>query len=221
MKKVFSPFSQWLCCCFLFIAVMITARMIYSGNGSYLFMVWNLFLAWIPYLMSIYFEQLNDKKKIIQVFVFMCWLLFFPNALYIVTDIIHIAQTQAAPLWYDAVLLFVSSLTGLVLAFASVINIEKYIRLIFARKFVTPIIILLLFAGSFGVYLGRFERWNSWDVLYNPLSMVVNIATRFAFPITHTKTWVVTFLLTGLYSLCWFLIKCFPVFTIENKKQRV
>lgn len=219
MKNIFSPFAQWLCCCFLFIAAMIVARIIYSGNGSYLFMIWNLFLAWIPYVVSIGFKYVKGRKKILPTFIFMCWLLFFPNALYIVTDIIHLAQTQAAPLWYDAVLLFASSLTGLVLAFASVINTEKYLKIIFTKKYVTPIIIVLLFAGSFGVYLGRFERWNSWDLLYNPFSMVLDIAKRFAFPFAHTKTWSVTFLLTGLYSLCWFLIKCFPVFATENEKK--
>ncbi|MCY7292765.1 MAG: DUF1361 domain-containing protein [Ferruginibacter sp.] len=218
MKKIFSPFAQWLCCCFLFIAVMIAARMLYAGNSSYLFMVWNLFLAWIPYLISTGFKHLSRSKKLVQLIVFVCWLLFFPNALYIVTDIIHLADTQAAPLWYDAVLLFVSSLTGLVLAFASVINTEKYLQKIFAKKYVTPIIMLLLFAGSFGVYLGRFERWNSRDVLHNPLNISLDIATRFAFPFAHTITWAVTFLLTGLYSLCWFLIKCFPAFIIKNEK---
>ncbi len=221
MKKIFSPFARWLFSCFLFIAVMITVRVIYSGNGSYLFMIWNLFLAWIPYIISTGFTGIKGRKKLIQFLVFMCWLLFFPNALYIVTDIIHLAQTQAVPLWYDAVLLFSSSLTGLVLAFASVINTEKYLCTIFSKKFITPIIIVLLFAGSFGVYLGRFERWNSWDVLHNPLSLGLDIVTRFAFPVLYTKTWVVTFLLTCLYSLCWFLIKCFPVFIIEEKSKKV
>lgn len=217
MKKILSPFAQWLCCCFLFITIMIIARIFYSGNSRYLFMIWNLFLAWVPYIISIGFSKLHRSKKIIQVFVFMGWLLFFPNALYIVTDIIHLAETQAAPLWYDAVLLFVSSLTGLVLAFASVINTEKYLQTIFHRKYITPIIILLLSAGSFGVYLGRFERWNSWDVLQNPLSMAVDIAHKFVSPFAHPKTWSVTLLLTGLYSLCWVLIKCFPVFVVEKK----
>ncbi len=219
MKKIFSPFAQWLCCCFLFITGMIIARMLYSGNGSYLFMIWNLFLAWVPYIISVGFIKLHSCKKVIQLFVFMCWLLFFPNALYIVTDIIHLAETQAAPLWYDAVLLFVSSLTGLVLAFASVINTEKYLQTIFNKKYITPVIILLLSAGSFGVYLGRFERWNSWDVLHNPVVMAIDIADRFVSPFAHPKTWSVTFLLTGLYSLCWFLIKCFPAFAVEKKSK--
>ena len=56
MKKLMSPFAQWLCCCFLFIAAMIAARMLYAGNSSYLFMIWNLFLAWVPYIISIGFK---------------------------------------------------------------------------------------------------------------------------------------------------------------------
>ena len=217
MKKIFSPLAKWLCCCFLFIAVMLAARIIYSGNLSYLFIIWNLFLAWIPYMLSYFFKQLKGKMKALQLLVFLCWLLFFPNALYIITDIIHLTHTKAAPLWYDAVLLFLSSLTGLVLAFASVINVEQYLQTFLNKKFINPAIIVLLFAGSFGVYLGRFERWNSWDVLHEPLTIGLDIAKRFAFPTAHTKTWVVTFLLTGLYSLCWFLTKCFPAFKINNE----
>ncbi len=217
MKNKISPFAQWLCYCFLFIAILIAARIIYSGNNLYLFLIWNLFLAWIPYAISLYFKQSISKTKAVQALLFIGWLLFFPNALYIVTDIIHVKETEAAPVWFDAILLFVASLAGLALAFASIINVENILRHYFYKKFTNALIIFLLFVGSFGVYLGRFQRWNSWDVLHNSLPLAADIANRFTAPFTHIKTWAITFLLTGLYALCWFFIKSFS--TIHSTKN--
>ena len=218
MKNKFSPFAQWLSMCFLFLAVLIAARIIYSGNTLYLFLVWNLFLAWIPYAISLKSKKSILQSKTMQTVVFVSWLLFFPNALYIVTDIIHVKETEAVPVWFDAILLFIASFTGIALAFASLINIENFLKHYFSKKYVPSIIIFLLFIGSFGVYLGRFQRWNSWDVIQNPLSLATDILQCFTTPFAHTKTWVVTFLLTSLYLVCWFFIKAIASFnTIKNK----
>lgn len=177
---------------------MIAARIIYSGNGSYLFIIWNLFLASILYIIGACFRHLKESKKLIQFLIFSYWLLFFPNALYIVTDIIHLAQTQAASLWYDAVLLFTFSLLGLVRAFASFISVENYLSCYFEIRIVNIIIFVLLLVGSYGVYLGRFERWNSWDVLNNISARSLYIIRTFLHPFQFARMWVVTFLLTGL-----------------------
>jgi uncharacterized membrane protein len=218
MKQNLSPFAQWLCMCFAFIAFLVSARMIYSGNNLYLFLVWNLFLAWVPYAISIAFENTVTKNKIIQLLLFCSWLLFFPNALYIVTDIIHVKETEAVPVWFDAILLFLASFTGLALAFMSILNVEKLLQHYFSKKTISVIIISLLFIGSFGVYLGRFQRWNSWDLWNNPLSLATDIIHRFTSPFVHTKTWGVTFLLTCLYAVCWFFIKSFSIISTKKIK---
>lgn len=207
MKNMVTAFWKWLFCCFLFIGLLLAARIFYAGNLRYIFLVWNLFLAFVPYIISLGLNKIAFKGKLLQLLFFSTWLLFFPNALYIITDIIHLAKTTAVPLWYDAVLLFTSSLLGLVLAFASLMNVEKYFMFYFKNTHVHILIILLLFAGSYGVYLGRFERWNSWDVLKNLNEMMLYILDTFLHPLKHTKMWVVTFLLTGLYSLFWYLVK--------------
>jgi uncharacterized membrane protein len=216
MKKSFSPFATWLFYCFLFIAILINCRIFYSGNDLYLFLVWNLFLAWIPYAISLSFKSIITKNKLVQSIVFISWLLFFPNALYIVTDIIHVKETETVPVWFDAILLFISSFAGLALAFASIINVENILRHYFHKKFANALVVFLLFVGSFGVYLGRFQRWNSWDVVHNPLTLAVDILHRFTSPFAHTKTWGVTFLLTDLYAVCWFFIKSIP--TLKSSK---
>jgi uncharacterized membrane protein len=218
MIKHISPFAKWLCFSFLFIAILVSARIYHAGQTSYLFLVWNLFLAWIPYIISLLFYKMIHYKKITQLFIFTSWLLFFPNALYIVTDIIHIADTKAAPMWYDAILLFTTSFTGLVLAFASMKKVEQYLQQFVTKKYIPVFIVLLIFAGAFGVYLGRFQRWNSWDIIHNPLSLLLDIVNRFTNPFVHVRTWIVTFILTGLYSLCWFLIKTFPINALQSKE---
>jgi len=184
--------------------------MIYSGDKRFLFLVWNLFLAFIPYAISLLFSALYFKNKRMQALLFAVWLLFLPNALYIVTDIIHLEETEKIPLWYDAVLLFSSSFAGIAMAFASLVNTEFYLCKIFPRRFIGPVIVAILFVASFGVYLGRFERWNSWDVIHHPLHLSSNIAADVLFPVSHYRVWAVTFLLTGLYSIFWFLLKAFP-----------
>jgi uncharacterized membrane protein len=66
MKNKLSPFAKWLLYCFSFITILIAARIIYSGNNLYLFLIWNLFLAWIPYAISLYFKKSITQKKIVQ-----------------------------------------------------------------------------------------------------------------------------------------------------------
>ena len=210
MEKLFSSFNRWLLFCFAFIGAMIAVRRVYSGNGQFLFLVWNLFLAFIPYAISLLFTGPFFKNKKMQFLLFCTWLLFFPNALYIVTDIIHLEEAENVPVWYDAVLLFSSSFAGIAMAFASLVNTEFYLRQIFPRRLIGPAIITLFFIGSFGVYLGRFERWNSWDVIHHPLHLSSHIAADILFPFSHYRAWAVTFLLTGLYSVFWFLLKAFP-----------
>lgn len=209
MKTLISPLAQWLFCCFLFIGCMLIGRILYAENIRYIFLVWNLFLATIPYWISIRLKKLILKNKIFQAIVFTCWLLFFPNALYVVTDLIHLQKTTSVPISFDAILLFASSSVGLVLAFASLLNVEQYLSNYFKKLQVNIIGVLLLFAGSYGVYLGRFKRWNSWDILNNPMAIANDILKTFFHPVEHLGVWSVVFLLTGLYALSWFLVKVF------------
>ena len=207
MKKYITPFTKWLFCSFAFITLLITIRNVYSGNTIYLFLLWNLFLAWVPYAISLTFKNLYKQKKIIQCIYFAGWILFFPNALYIVTDIIHVKESSAVPVWYDAILLFTSSLVGLALAFASLKKVAYFLTNYFSEKYLDIIMLSVLFISSFGVYLGRFERWNSWDILQNPLLLANNIAEHFTKPLTNYKTWGITTLLTIFYTIVWYFSK--------------
>jgi uncharacterized membrane protein len=191
--------------------------MLYSGSLRYMFMGWNLFLAWIPFALSAFFSQYKQKQKWKQAVLFVSWLLFFPNALYIVTDFVHLQGESNMPWWYDAVLLFASSFMGIVLAFISLRRAEIYLQNFFHPKQVNGLMAFILFLGSFGVYLGRFQRWNSWDVLHNPLALASDIAGKIINPVDHYKVWAITVLFTAIYSLLYYFIRLLPQALAEIK----
>lgn len=209
MKTTVS-FQKILGAFFAFILVMIIARMMYSGKYAFVFLVWNLFLAWLPFVISAGFKKMQHKQKWQQALVFFIWLLFFPNALYIVTDLIHLDLETTVPKWFDAILLFTSCITGLLMAFISLLRVEKYLLYHFNYRVVKAQIIFILFTASFGVYLGRFLRWNSWDIISNPLALLFSIIQRFIFPLQHLQTWGVTVMLTILFYLLYLIIKKMP-----------
>lgn len=215
MKPVLST-NRLLGICFVFIGLLILARILYSGSFRFIFMSWNIFLAWIPFVLSGYFEAYRNKEKWKQVFLFASWLLFFPNALYIVTDLIHLEVSTNVPLWYDVVLLFASSFIGLMMAFMSLQKAEKILVANFKRQTVNGMMAGILFLGSFGVYLGRFQRWNSWDVIHNPIALGMDILNRIIYPVDHFKTWIITMILTALYTVLYFLMKSIPNAFREN-----
>jgi uncharacterized membrane protein len=208
--KTTLSFQKILAAFFTFILVMIIARMIYSGKYAFIFLVWNLFLAWVPFIISSGFKKAVKIKKWKQFFIFALWLLFFPNALYIVTDLIHLDLETAVPKWFDAILLFTSCITGLMMAFISLIRVEKYLSYHFSNRVVKAQIVFILFLASFGVYLGRFLRWNSWDIISNPFALLFSIIQRFIFPFQHLQTWGVTVMLTILFYLLYLTIKKLP-----------
>lgn len=161
-------------------------------------------------MISSLFSKMNNKAGWKQALVFCCWLAFFPNALYIVTDLIHIDLESPVPKWFDALLLFSSAVLGLILAFISLYRVEIFLSKTINRKLQAPLILLILFLGSFGVYLGRFLRWNSWDIVSNPSQLLVSIAQRVISPVDHLQTWGITMVFTMFFYLLYVVIKKLP-----------
>jgi uncharacterized membrane protein len=154
------------------------------GKTGLLYLVWNLLLAWIPYVISSNFIQKDmPAKKFWPIFIL--WLLFFPNAPYLVTDVLHIASRLPSLLWYDSLLFFFFGWAGLLLGLLSLFHLHQYFKNRFSYNISEFIIFAICFVSSFGVYLGRFERWNSWDLFLNPLQLLrhsVNISTNLTHP---------------------------------------
>jgi len=170
---------------------------------------WNLFLAFMPWLLSS-FLILNpnyQKNKIIVVTLLFFWLLFFPNAPYILTDLIHLEGKKNVELWFDLILILSFAWTGLLFGLLSLMDIEKILRKTLSKNWVNFIVSFLLFIGSFGIYLGRFLRWNSWDIIREPFGLLLDIGYIILNPIQLSKPWGLTIFMGIFLNMVYWSLK--------------
>lgn len=187
-------------------------RIFYSGSLEFITLNWNLFLAFIPwFLSSVIFVGNLQKNKILLSLLMMTWILFFPNSPYILTDLFHLVQRIGVPIWFDLVLILSFALTGLLFGFISLLDIEKILSGFLSKGKVIFLTITYLFLSGFGIYLGRFLRWNSWDVVTSPIPLFSDITHRFINPFAYPRTWALTILLGVLLNLLYFSFRFIKV----------
>lgn len=170
-----------------------------SASLAYVFLVWNLWLAWIPWLAGQAFRAASRRRAsaVRQLGWFVLWMLFLPNAPYITTDLLHLRPRPFVPLWYDLALLLSCAGTGLLLGYLSLLEVQAAVEERFGRVKGWGVAAVSLFLSGFGIYLGRFRRWNSWDVLTDPAGLVHDIAERLLDPAAHSRTYGVTLIFGG------------------------
>lgn len=156
----------------IFSVVIWRVRSDFTGKDRYGFLIWNLFLAWIPFIISYFTYTMTLQRKWIYVVIPVAaffWLIFFPNAPYILTDFQHLAnQWHDLPVWYDVMMLIWFAFTGLLLGMVSLFLMQEIIRREFGRWLGWTFVAGVTALSSAGVYMGRFLRWNSWNILEDP-----------------------------------------------------
>ena len=158
-------------------------RIVLFGKFSLIYLLWNIFLALVPFVISLILLRANKEQWLSNTLFFICgiiWLLLIPNSTYIVTDLIHIGEVRAVPALYDSFLLFTSAWVGLLLGMYSIFHIEQILEVKYTKKITSIIILFIIFFTSFGMYLGRFLRFNSWDIIARPLSFLKGIGEIFS-----------------------------------------
>lgn len=183
-------------------------RIYYSQNMHLFFLNWNLFLAFIPWLISTILVLI--KKPLAKTRLFLTaivWLLFFPNCAYVLTDLFHIYKGLTIPFWFDFSMILMFAITALFYGLVSLKDMELLFKPYFNKRSLVFIVLFIGFLAAFGVYLGRFQRWNSWDVLSNPLGLIKDIADRIVHPTAHLRTWTFTFLFGLVLNFIYFSIK--------------
>jgi uncharacterized membrane protein len=145
-------------------------RVNYSETKHFLFLNWNLFLAFVPWILTslVILNPKIQQSKFTLFILLGTWVLFFPNAPYILTDLFHLSYNSSMPIWFDLVLILSYAWVGLLYGFFSLRDIEDLLQKKIKKSIVRLLIIILLFLGSFGIYLGRFLRWNSWNLVNKP-----------------------------------------------------
>lgn len=147
------------------------ARVDETGSSYYRFLIWNLFLAWVPLgLAALAYARARRRLDALVWLLLVPWLLFFPNAPYLLTDFIHLGDGPA-PLWYDALMLSAFAWTGLMLGFGSLYLVQTILRRAFGAAVAWLCVAGALALASVGVFIGRFVRFNSWDALLHPLEV--------------------------------------------------
>jgi uncharacterized membrane protein len=181
-------------------------RVYLSHGATYRFLVWNLFLAWIPYVSSLlaaWLHQTRPRQWWLLVLLGGVWLLFFPNAPYIITDFLHLQMRWAVPMWYDTVLIAAFSWTGLFLGIFSLRAMQSLVRAFLGPAISWLFVLGALVASSLGIYIGRFLRWNSWDLLLHPQSIWTDVTVRLANPLVYRQTFGVTVLFAAFLLVCY------------------
>ena len=198
----------WLFSSLLLSVALVAARNYVAGNHYFRFLIWNLFLAFIPYIISTWLAYYTQTKKSIMVIggATALWLLFFPNAPYILTDLFHLRPRSEIPYWYDLLLILSFAWNGLILAFVSLTEMQQVFSKLFNKVTSWLFVITTLCLSAFGIYLGRYLRWNSWDIITNPQGLAFDILDRFIHPFAHGRTWYMTlgfsaFLIVGYFTI--------------------
>ena len=170
------------------------------GALDFRFLLWNLMLAWIPFLLALgaYDGYRRGARLSVLAPAIALWLLFLPNAPYIATDFIHLSAASRVPLWFDGVLVSAFAWTGVLLGFVSLYLMHAVARHRFGVRAGWAAAILTLALTGVGVYLGRFLQWNSWDVIRRPGQRLAEIAPGLDQVPVLAHAAGVTLLLTGL-----------------------
>lgn len=195
--------------CFVCISLVI-ARIAYSDTTRHTGLIWNLFLAWIPFILAYVAHAISWRRSWMYLIIFgiaFIWFLFFPNAPYMLTDLQDLARENVgAPLWYDVIIIVWFSWTATLLGIISLYLMQDIIFRTLGKWAGWIFVFVISALSSFGMYIGRFIRLNSWDILQNPaetaieiLGLVIDPSMRLAaFTVLYTFFFLFIFVL--LYS---------------------
>lgn len=191
----------------LFCITLVLARMLYAQNIKLIFLIWNLFLAWIPYISSrkLAAVGIQDKPKFYSLLA-LC-ILFLPNAIYLVTDLIHLKPREIVPLWFDVVILFSYGVMGLIYSTMSLIQLEKVLSKLVGNRWILPSFIFLAFVSGFGVYMGRELRWNSWDAIIHPMAVILDCGHKLIHPMNYPAAYGFTLIYGAIQFLFWYVFR--------------
>jgi uncharacterized membrane protein len=175
------------------------------GAPDFRFLLWNLFLAWVPFVLALLvydrYRRGTPLARLLPALVL--WLLFLPNAPYIVTDFVHLSAARVPPLWFDGVELSAFAWTGVLLGFVSLYLVHAVVRHRFGGTIGWAGVLGVLVLVSGGVFLGRVKRWNSWDVLTQPRSLLAQLHAHLADPASLARATGVTLAMTAALALAY------------------
>ncbi|HMG66376.1 MAG TPA: DUF1361 domain-containing protein [Chitinophagaceae bacterium] len=213
-KKIPSRLTirQWLLISSMFSLSLLTVRTITTGRLSYVFLAWNLFLASVPYFISTWLGKhpailRNRMKLFLSIFL---WLLFMPNSFYILTDLFHLDTMGNGHPWFDLTLILSFAWNGILFGTLSIRKMELLLKKT-KGKFISGFVICtVMWLNAFGIYIGRFLRFNSWDIIANPFSLLSDVANMFFNPFDYRYEWGMSFCFAFFMIIIYYTMKKLP-----------
>ncbi len=185
----------------LFSIILLMIRMKLTHSFHYIFLVWNLFLAFIPFAITSYLVSSPKLNKIALILWLGVWLLFLPNAPYIITDLVHLRLSYGSYAWLDILVVSSFAFNGLLFFFLSILDMKNVLKRYLRKQIINYGITVIIFLSSFGVYLGRFLRYNSWELLSNPKYLCIDIINMTFKPLSNIESWLFTIIFGGFLSV--------------------
>ncbi|WP_420574585.1 DUF1361 domain-containing protein [Kordia sp.] len=203
----------------IFCIALLILRMYVTCSFFYGFLVWNLFLAVVPYAISSWLVETNWLRKhtFPLVLILGIWLLFLPNAPYLITDLMHLRHSRSSLPWLDPFMLFAFAWNGLFLGILSMHQVFRILtdkwNIVAAKR----ILFVVVFLCGFGIYLGRFQRWNSWELFSNPIILLHDCLASISDPSRRVRTLGITL---SFGSFLWILFFTLHTFLPIKKASR-
>ncbi|WP_323789454.1 DUF1361 domain-containing protein [Psychroserpens sp.] len=189
--------------------VLLMVRMKLQQSFYLLFLVWNLCLAVIPFGITTSLISNPKPHKIKFILSFGIWLLFLPNAPYIVTDLLHLNNSEQHLLWLDVLVIVSFAFNGLILFMLSLSDMEKLLKLYLNPKYIFSIMLSIFGLTAFGIYLGRFLRYNSWELINNPIALFSDITKIICQP--NIEAWIFTITFGTFLAMFYYMIKSISI----------
>ena len=206
MKTKINSLEKMILVSIGFTMSLLFIRILFTKELTYGFFPWNTILAIVPLLFS---RKLTDKDEWNKYTIGLLsgWLLFFPNAPYIITDLFHFSKDPGVPYWFDLVLVVSGTWNGMLLGFLSLMQVERFLLKKLSVKWTGLIIALCILLCGYGIYLGRYLRYNSWDILTNPIELLSAIANHILSPFDNSRIWAFTIVFSMMFGIIYFTIK--------------
>jgi uncharacterized membrane protein len=195
-----------------------------NHSWEFAYLMWNLFLAWLPFGFALWLVQILERKVWSSweaLGISALWLIFLPNTFYMVSDFIHLGEVKRIDLLYDAVMFTSFIAIAVVLGVCSLYIVHLEIRKRFTLVGSSLWLALMLLLSSFAIYLGRDLRWNSWDVLTNPGGLLFDVSDRLMHPAAYPQMLLTVsiflVLMCSMYGIAWYSIELIKSLSLQEK----
>lgn len=190
-----------------FSIALLLVRIIQTGTQQYAFLLWNLFLAWVPCLISGLMERYAAARWRLPFLILAVavWITYLPNAPYILTDLVHLPE-GGAPMWFDLILILSFAWSGLIMGFQSIRQVQDIVLTRFPRWPIQLYIFPVMMLCGWGIYIGRFLRWNSWDLIVRPVPLLRQTSQMLLYPLDYIHPWSFSVIM-GLFLYLLYSVK--------------